>query len=511
MVLGGVLVTWRDFPSSGVGEMLVRGCVLAVVSTVAVLLQRRRRWRLRELRVVEAVVFLTLTLYLAGTTYMVGVTHLDAMVAGWTSTLFGFGLLMIAYGVFVLNTLRRAAVGVVSIGAASLGSAFLVRASDPATHGAFDAVASGRLFETGIVLSSSGLVAIVASFVIFTLFNYAFDQRKRTFYDLEERIGSGGMGEVWRGRHQTLARPTAIKLIREDRIAGVDAETARRVLRRFAREAKATAALRSPHTIEVYDFGVTGDGHFYYAMELLVGLDLQALVDQFGPLPAERVVHLLLQACDSLADAHDHGMTHRDIKPANLFLCRLGPSGDHLKLLDFGLVQEVQAQSSKLTGEGTLAGTPAYMAPEMVVERGGVDRRSDLYALGCVAYWLCTGTLVFETDSAREQIVEHVKTVPTPPSARTELPIPPALEAIIMKCLEKKQGDRFEGAGALAAALREVPLPTLWDTGRADAWWASWTPPAVAADLSPAMVRTTSDHLATGVEHTTQSLGPTDP
>jgi len=201
---------------------------------------------------------------------------------------------LIAYGVFVLNTLRRSAIGVVSIGLASLAAALLLRARDPTMHDAFDAAVGGRVFETGIVLSSSGLVALVASFVIFTLFNCAFDQRKRTFYDLEERIGQGGMGEVWRGRHQTLARPTAIKLIREDRIAGVDTETARRVLRRFEREAKATSALRSPHTIEVYDFGVTGDGHFYYAMEFLVGLDLQALVDRFGPLPAERVVHSLL-------------------------------------------------------------------------------------------------------------------------------------------------------------------------------------------------------------------------
>ncbi len=505
-MLGGVLVMWRDFASSNVEEMLLRGCVLAVVATAAVLLQTRQRWRLRELRVVEAVVFLTLTLYLAGTTYTVGVTNLDAMIAGWTSTLFGFGLLMIAYGVFVLNTLRRAAVGVVSIGAASLGSTLLVRVSEPATQGAFDTAAIGRLFETGIVLGSHGLVAVVASFVIFTLFNYAFDQRKRSFYDLEERIGSGGMGEVWRGRHQTLARPTAIKLIREDRIAGVDTETARRVLRRFEREAKATAALRSPHTIEVYDFGVTSDGHFYYAMELLEGLDLQALVDQFGPLPPERVVHLLLQACDSLADAHEHGMTHRDIKPANLFLSRLGPSADHLKVLDFGLVQEVQevqAQSCEPSPEGTVVGTLAYLAPEMILEPAEINGRSDIYALGCVAYWLCTGTLVFQTDSAREQIDAHINTLPALLSTRTDLPVPPALEAIIMKCLEKKPGDRFDGAAALAAALREVPLPAPWDTRRAHAWWASWMPPSAAVALSPAMVRTTIDRQVAQAGDTT--------
>ena len=312
----------------------------------------------------------------------------------------------------------RAIVGVVLIGAAPVASALLVRASDPDLRTVFDAVAAGRLFETALMLGASGAVAIFVAFLTFTLFNYAFDQRKRTFYDLEERIGSGGMGEVWRGRHETLSRPTAIKLIREDRIKGVATDHARRVLRRFEREAKATAALRSPHTIEVYDFGVTGDGHFFYAMEFLDGLDLQSLVQRFGPVPAERVVHLLIQACDSLADAHDHGMIHRDIKPANIFLCRLGPSRDHIKLLDFGLVQHDEAvtQCGPLTEEGTTAGTPAYMAPETFVSENGVDNRSDIYALGCVAYWLAAGTLVFETDSSRAQIVEHVKTTPEPPS-----------------------------------------------------------------------------------------------
>ena len=367
----------------------------------------------------------------------------------------------------------RAIVGVVLIGAAPVASALLVRASDPDLRTVFDAVAAGRLFETALMLGASGAVAIFVAFLTFTLFNYAFDQRKRTFYDLEERIGSGGMGEVWRGRHETLSRPTAIKLIREDRIKGVATDHARRVLRRFEREAKATAALRSPHTIEVYDFGVTGDGHFFYAMEFLDGLDLQSLVQRFGPVPAERVVHLLIQACDSLADAHDHGMIHRDIKPANIFLCRLGPSRDHIKLLDFGLVQHDEAvtQCGPLTEEGTTAGTPAYMAPETFVSENGVDNRSDIYALGCVAYWLAAGTLVFETDSSRAQIVEHVKTTPEPPSTRTGLPIPFELEALIMKCLEKDPADRFQGARERAAALREVPLTEPWDAGRADEWW----------------------------------------
>ena len=255
------------------------------------------------------------------------------------------------------------------------------------------------------------------------------------------------------------------------------------MLLRFEREAKATAALRSPHTIDVYDFGVTEDGHFFYAMEYLDGLDLEELVDQFGPVPAERAVHFLLQACDSLSDAHGQGLTHRDIKPANLFLSRLGPSRDYIKLLDFGLVQHEKPveQSEKLTVEGTTSGTPAYMAPEMVVQRNGVDSRSDIYALGCVGYWLVTGKQVFEADTGVAVIVEHVKTAPTPPSERTELPIPPELEAIIMKCLAKDPADRFQSTREMAAALSEVPVAHAWDTKRADEWWDLHVPETDAA------------------------------
>ena len=362
---GLVLITLRDASSIGGGWLVARGLVLVVMAAATALIVTRTQWRLRQLRVVEAVVFVTLLLYLAARTYAVG-TAVGAADAAWTNTLTSFGLLMIAYGVFVLNPLVRAIVGVALIGATPVASVLFVRASDLDVRDAFDAVAAGRTFETALMLGASAAVAIFAAFLTFTLFNYAFDQRKRTFYDLEERIGSGGMGEVWRGRHQTLARPTAIKLIREDRIKGVGTDYARRVLLRFEREAKATAALRSPHTIEVYDFGVTADGHFFYAMEFLDGLDLQSLVERFGPVPAERVVHLLIQACDSLADAHDNGMIHRDIKPANLFLCRLGPSRDHIKVLDFGLVQHEQraTECEPLTEEGTTAGTPAYMAPD---------------------------------------------------------------------------------------------------------------------------------------------------
>lgn len=483
MFLGFALITLRDALSVGGGWLLARGFVLVVMAAATALIVMRKRWPLAGLRLVEALVFVTLTLYLAARTYAVGVADLNAGSASWTSTLLVFGLLMIAYGIFVPNPLARAVTGIALIGAAPLAAAFLLRANNPELQASFDATATGRLFETGLLLGTSAAVAIFAAFLTFSLFTFAFDQRKRTFYDLEERIGSGGMGEVWRARHRTLARPTAIKLIREDRIEGLDGDDARRVLLRFEREAKATAALRSPHTIDVYDFGVTADGHFFYAMEYLDGLDLEELVDRFGPVPAERAVHLLLQACDSLTDAHGQGLTHRDIKPANLFLSHLGPRRDHIKLLDFGLVQHEKpaAQSEKLTAEGTTTGTPAYMAPEMAIQVDRVDHRSDIYSLGCVAYWLVTGKRVFEADTGVAVIVEHVKTPPAPPSERTELPIPPELEAIIMKCLAKDPADRFQSTREMAAALAEVPVASTWDTKRADEWWDLHLPEADAA------------------------------
>ena len=324
-----------------------------------------------------------------------------------------------------------------------------------------------------LLLAVSAAVAIFAAMLIGRYFEAAYKFRRDTFYDLHELIGRGGMGEVWRASHRALARPAAVKLIREDKIEATDADSVRRVLLRFEREAKATATLRSPHTVQVYDAGITADGHFYYAMEYLEGLDLEALITRFGPVPPGRAIQFLAQACDSLGDAHANGMTHRDIKPANLHLSRRGPSGDFITLLDFGLVQTQVPldDSGQLTVEGTTSGTPAYMAPEMAVQLDAVDGRADIYALGCVAYWLLTGKLVFEAETGVALIVEHVRTVPTPPSQRTELEIPPELEAIVMKCLEKDQADRFQTPGELAEALAAVPVSRPWNAKRAEEWW----------------------------------------
>ena len=296
-------------------------------------------------------------------------------------------------------------------------------------------------------------------------------------YRLVKLLGEGGMGEVWRAEHRMLARPAAIKLIRP--VVRATEIQSRQLVRRFEREAQATALMRSPHTLELYDFGVAEDGTFYYVMELLDGFDLDELVERFGPVPPERAIHLLRQACDSLAEAHEAALIHRDIKPANLYTCRYGRDVDFIKVLDFGLVKQGDAPeegSDKLTGEQHIVGgTPAFMAPEQAVG-DAVDARSDLYSLGCVAFWLITGTPVFKGRTPIETMMMHVHVQPDRPSACTNLPIPPDLEALVLACLAKEPADRPQTADELSARLAGVKTGSDWTPGRAQEWWGTHRP-----------------------------------
>jgi len=298
-------------------------------------------------------------------------------------------------------------------------------------------------------------------------------------YTLEEKIGTGGMGEVWRARHRMLIRPAAVKLVTARELGSGPERDPELRLRRFEREARATAALRSPHTVELYDFGVTEDGTLYYVMELLDGLDLDTLVDRFGPVPAERAIHLLVQVCASLEDAHQNGLVHRDIKPANIVVSRVGAGWDFVKVLDFGLVKLEGARqnetSVKLTADSSVSGTPGFIAPEVVLGNNA-DHRVDIYSLGCVGYWLITGKLVFEGPGAIKVMSDHVHTAPVPPSSRTETPIPPELDALILECLEKDPAKRPGTAAALQSRLQEIPVATPWTRERADSWWVNHAP-----------------------------------
>lgn len=298
-------------------------------------------------------------------------------------------------------------------------------------------------------------------------------------YRLVELLGRGGMGEVWLGRHQTLARPAAIKLIRPSALGSLADPSAATAFRRFEREAQTTASLRSVHTIQLYDFGISDDGCFYYVMELLEGLDLERLVARFGPLPPARVVYFLRQACHSLEEAHRKGLVHRDIKPANIYACRLGPDVDFVKVLDFGLVKSAgrEAHDSLLTQAGAATGTPAYMAPELALSKPDIDGRADIYSLGCVAYWLLTGRLVFEASSAVEMAMHHVQSMPLPPAEVSELEVHPELNELVLACLAKHPGDRPNTMRELAGRLDHIMAAHAhWDQEQASAWWRTNLP-----------------------------------
>ncbi len=323
--------------------------------------------------------------------------------------------------------------------------------------------------------------AVVITHVMTKLGQQVTKAREMGSYQLGELLGRGGMGEVYKATHRMLARPAAIKLIRTETLGAVDEEAAKLAITRFRREAEAAANLRSQHTVELYDFGVTDDGTLYLVMEFLNGMDLETLVRATGPLSGGRVIHILRQVCESLEEAHSLGLVHRDIKPANIHVGQVGLRHDFVKVLDFGLVKEVSKVSDVETSLATIpgqmaVGTPAYMAPEMALGEP-VDGRADIYALGCVAYFLSTGQLVFEAEKVFQMIAKHLQAAPIPPSQRTDRPVSLELESLILKCLAKEARDRPQSAAQLAQALDWIPTDA-WGEEEAKLWWAAHNRPA---------------------------------
>ncbi|WP_145311773.1 serine/threonine protein kinase [Gimesia fumaroli] len=284
-------------------------------------------------------------------------------------------------------------------------------------------------------------------------------------YALEEKLGEGGMGVVYRGHHAMLRRPTAIKLLDIEK-------TTDEAVARFEREVQLTSQLNHPNTIAIYDYGRTPEGVFYYAMELLEGINLDDLVKQFGPLPEKRVIHLLKQIAGSLSEAHQLGVIHRDVKPANIFLTHRGGVYDFVKLLDFGLVKAVDGrEQASLTSTNAMAGTPMYLSPEGINHPDQVDARSDIYAFGAVGFYLLTGTTVFEGDSIIEICMKHSQEQPETPSQRLGKPVAEDLEQIIMKCLEKDPAKRPQTAAELVMSLSECQSDGKWTIQDACDWW----------------------------------------
>jgi eukaryotic-like serine/threonine-protein kinase len=382
----------------------------------------------------------------------------------------GAVVLMFA-GIVPSRPIKTLAVGLVSVSMSPLAMLLArARGTWPFTH-ATDAL---LMHYPDYLLVG---VAVVISHIVTSLGRQVAKAREMGSYQLGELLGRGGMGEVYKAAHRMLARPAAIKLIRPETIAAGDPEGAQLALARFRREAEAAATLQSPHTVELYDFGVTDDGTLYFVMELLDGMDLESFVKRHGPAPAARVAHILRQTCESLAEAHARGMVHRDVKPANIHLGRLGLVYDFVKVLDFGLVKpiaDLSAEQALTTQIGLIIGTPGYMAPEMV--RGGrVDGRADLYALGCVAYYLLTGRQVFDGATVMEIMSKHLQTAPIPPSERVAIPIPPGLEQVVLACLAKKPEERPQSAAALVERLDAIDVES-WTQRQAEEWWAAAVP-----------------------------------
>ena len=330
-------------------------------------------------------------------------------------------------------------------------------------------------------------MAYVGARVVYHLGTEVKRARDLGSYSLEEKLGEGGMGEVWRARHRMLVRPAAIKLIRPSVDWNGRAGASDEAIRRFEREAQVIAQLRSPHTVELFDFGMADDGAFYYVMELLDGLDADALLRRFGPTPSERAIYVLRQICHSLSEAQSHGLVHRDIKPANVFLCRYGEEYDFVKVLDFGIVRAIGDAANTSAGptrENAIQGTPAFMSPEQALG-ADLDGRADIYATGCLAYWLLTGQFVFTSQTPMGMLVQHAQKPPIPPSVRTDLPIPKALEDLVLCCLAKDPAKRPQSARELSLRLADVEGANAWTQDRAREWWATnqWTPPNESLQL----------------------------
>jgi serine/threonine-protein kinase len=443
---------------------------------------RLRTWSLRTLGVLDGG---SLLLAGIGLALMAAQPDEKQLMAG----LFALSVTMMARAVLIPSTATR------TFCLSWLASAPLLAVSavfhHPAALPGFSPAVLDALITVNALLWSAISVTLstVTSRTIYGLRQQVKAASEIGQYTLEERIGSGGMGEVWRARHRMLIRPAAVKLVSSRELGSSVGRDPQLRFRRFEREARATAGLTSPHTVQLYDFGVTDDGTLYYVMELLDGMDLETLVERFGPVPAERAIHLLSQVCVSLDDAHENGVIHRDIKPANIIVSRVGAAWDFVKVLDFGLVKldraVESAESLHLSTDDHVSGTPAFIAPEVVLG-DRTDQRVDIYALGCVAYWLLTGKLVFEGPGAIRVMSDHVHTVASPPSSRSAASIPPELDALVLECLEKDPGKRPESARVLQSRLQAISVDA-WTHERAEHWWRLHAP-GVAAKRSVADV-----------------------
>lgn len=434
--------------------------VVLVLGYSAFPLCRKCSVSMGELRIAELVIFGLPALFFLLLQKRV---TLDDAARGFMPPPMPFWLLLIfTYGMFIPNRWRRAAV---VIGAMALAPNLLLAGLMLSYPEVARMMTATAVVQHVLVLSVAAVSAVFGTHLINALRREAFEARQIGQYQLIAPLGEGGMGEVHLAEHRMLKRPCAVKLIRPEQAGDPQ------VLARFEREVQMTARLSHWNTVEIYDYGRTEDGTFFYVMEYLPGLSLEELLHRHGPLPAGRVIHLLRQTCQALREAHAIGLIHRDIKPANIFAADRGGLNDVVKLLDFGLVKPVaETRAARLTQEGAISGTPLFMSPEQARGQNDVDARSDIYSLGAVGYALLTGRPPFERESPMEVIIAHVRDEVVPPS-QLQTDVPADLESIILRCMAKRPEDRFQDAESLEQALSECADADRWTHADAARWW----------------------------------------
>ncbi len=446
---------------------IIRAVVLALLLVCLILLTRPRIFTLRQLRVFELLIFGAVTaqlLTMMVTRLAVYAAEGDAVsaVAVYHVYLAAWTLIVLTYGIFMPNSWQRGAVIMFSVACIPYLAIALQCRLSPELTALLDESSLKSPVPIPLIAAAVG---VFGTHVISSVRREAFKARQFGQYRLGEKLGGGGMGVVYRAEHMLLKRPCAIKLIKPESEADATA------LAQFETEVKATAGLTHWNTVEVYDYGHTDDGTFYYVMELLPGLSLDELVDEHGPLSPSRAVFLLGQVCDALDEAHAVGLIHRDLKPANIFVSQRGRRYDVAKLLDFGLVKATTGESEDAADRrDSFSGTPLYMSPEQASSYEDVDARSDIYSLGCVAYFMLTGKPPFSDGNVVKILMAHASNDPMPPSDLNP-DIPQDLDECILRCLAKQPEDRFPDAASLSEAFGTCACAGDWTPDKAALWW----------------------------------------
>jgi serine/threonine-protein kinase len=477
LLVFGMLLVWtvvnQGEDTVGTVRLLRHAALVRLVFLGAILamLAARDSYSQTVLRMVEYSLFGMLTLLWIFTRYESILLGADAgnvpeMLLDGRTSMVGLFLLMIVHGILIPHRWHETARVVLTMAVAPALVLVLFEARHPELTQQVAELMSWRYVSTNILIVLVGaVIATYASHVLNSLRREVHRAKRYGQYQLVTKLGSGGMGDVFLAEHVLIKRPSALKLIRSEAAADPTA------LARFEREVKATASLTHPHTIEIYDYGHTDDGTFYYVMEYLPGLSLEKLLADYGPLPAGRVIYLLRQACSALAEAHAAGLVHRDLKPGNLYISERGGLCDFVKVLDFGLVKHVhEPGAARLTAEHVVSGTPWYMAPEQALGNSELDARADLYALGAIAYHMLSGQPPFALENPVAVMVAHAHDDVLPIS-RYRSDVPADLQQVVLRCLKKSPDDRYKDAKDLEQALAACSAAGDWNAQKAAVWW----------------------------------------